>query len=163
MNQIWNIIEPYVMTVIGALTGGSIIAVIAKIICNRIINKASTAYDINALAEKVAEMLAGKTINIDIASLVDGKLQKIAKTLAKEVDKVADNLNSYTPLLVAIGKSLTRLKMLTDEEREALIKAVQAVDKSYIPPEDNIVATVKLDPITIETEPENKETGVNLG
>ena len=163
MNEIWNIIEPYIMTVIGALTGGSIIAVIAKIICNRIIKKASTAYDINSLAEKVAEMLAGKTINIDIASLVDGKLQKIAKTLAKEVDKVADNLNSYTPLLVAIGKALTRLKMLTDEEREALIKAVKTVDKSYIPPEDNIVATVKLDPITIETEPENKETGVNLG
>lgn len=163
MNEVWNILEPYIMTVIGALTGGSIIAVIAKIICNRIIKKASMAYDINSLVSKIADKLAGKTINIDIASLVDDKLQKIAKTLAKEVDKVADNLNAYTPLLVAIGKSLARLKMLTDEEREALIKAVQAIDKSYIPPEENIVATVKLDPINIEPEETNNEIMVNLG
>lgn len=70
MNEIWNTVEPYILTLVGALGGGSIIAIIARIICSRIINKASAAYDINALTSKIADKLGGKTIDIDISSVV---------------------------------------------------------------------------------------------
>lgn len=147
MNEIWNIVEPYILTVVGALGGGSIIAVIARIICGRLINKASASYDVNKIADKVADKLGGKTIDVDITSIVEKRLKEISNELSKEVGKVADETNSYKHLLALIGEALTHLKMLTDEERAELVKAVQELDAQFVPPEKEVVATVKLEPI----------------
>ena len=149
MNEIWQTIEPYIMTIVGALGGGSIIAVIARLICSRIMNKASEAYDVN----KIAYKLGGKTIDIDITSIVEKRLKEISAALAKQVGKVADETNSYKHLLALIGAALTHLKMLTDDERQALTKAVQELDASFKPIERDVVATVKLEPIEIKPEP----------
>ena len=67
--------------------------------------------------------------------------------------KVADETNSYKHLLALIGAALTHLKMLTDDERQALTKAVQELDASFKPIERDVVATVKLEPIEIKPEP----------
>ncbi len=147
MNEIWTTVEPYILTIVGALGGGSIIAVIARIICNRIINKASSAYDMNALADKVADKLGGKTIDIDITSIVEKRLKEISAKLAEQVGKVADETNSYKHLLALIGEALTHLKMLTDEERADLAAAIKELDAQFVPPEREVVATVKLEPI----------------
>lgn len=164
MNEIWNIIEPYILTIVGALGGGSIIAAIARIICGRIINKASSAYDLNALANTIADKLGGKTIDIDITSVVENRLKEIADMLSNKVQIVADETNSYKRLLVFIGTALTHLKMLSDEERAALTAAIQELDSKYVPPEKEVIATVKLEPISLD-EPsaqDNSET-VNFG
>lgn len=153
MNEIWQTIEPYIMTIVGALGGGSIIAVIARLICSRIMNKASEAYDVNKIADKVADKLGGKTIDIDITSIVEKRLKEISEALAKQVGKVADETNSCKHLLALIGAALTHLKMLTDDERQALTKAVQELDASFKPIEREVVATVKLEPIEIKPEP----------
>ena len=153
MNEIWQTIEPYIMTIVGALGGGSIIAVIGRVICSRIMNKASEAYDVNKIADKVADKLGGKTIDIDITSIVEKRLKEISAALAKQVGKVADETNSYKHLLALIGAALTHLKMLTDDERQALTKAVQELDASFKPIERDVVATVKLEPIEIKPEP----------
>ncbi len=163
MNEIWNTVEPYILTLVGALGGGSIIAIIARIICSRIINKASAAYDINALTSKIADKLGGKTIDIDISSVVEKRLSEIAAALAAQVGKVAEETNSYKHLLALIGEALTHLKMLTDAERAELIKAVQELDGEYKPPEKELVATIKLEPITL-AQPEDEQTDkVNFG
>lgn len=163
MNEIWNTVEPYILTLVGALGGGSIIAIIARIICSRIINKASAAYDINALTSKIADKLGGKTIDIDISSVVEKRLSEIAATLAAQVGKVAEETNSYKHLLALIGEALTHLKMLTDAERAELIKAVQELDGEYKPPEKELVATIKLEPITLERAEEEQTNKVNFG
>lgn len=163
MNEIWNTVEPYILTLVGALGGGSIIAIIARIICSRIINKASAAYDINALTSKIADKLGGKTIDIDISSVVEKRLSEIAATLAAQVGKVAEETNSYKHLLALIGEALTHLKMLTDAERAELIKAVQELDGEYKPPEKELVATIKLEPITLERAEEGQTNKVNFG
>ncbi len=162
MNEIWNTVEPYILTIIGALGGGSIIAVIARIICGRIINKASAVYDVGAIADKVADKLGGKTIDVDITSIVEKRLKEISTALADKVSVVADETNSYKHLLALIGEALTHLKMLTDEERAELVKAVQELDEKYIPPEKEVIATVKLEPIvSVESKEPHAET-VNL-
>ena len=163
MNEIWNAVEPYILTLVGALGGGSIIAIIARIICSRIINKASAAYDINALTSKIADKLGGKTIDIDITSIVEKRLKEISEKLSAQVKTVADETNSYKPLLVCIGMALSHLKMLTDDERAELIKAVQELDSEYMPPEKEVITTIKLEPITaIESSIENKPQTVNM-
>ena len=163
MNNIWNILEPYILTIVGALGGGSIIAVIANIICNRIINKASAVYDVNAIAAKVADKLGGKTIEVDITSIVEKRLKEISAKLAEQVGKVADETNSYKHLLALIGGALTHLKMLTAEEREELTHAINELDSSFVPPEKEVVATVKLEPITIaEQSTQDKPQTVNM-
>lgn len=159
MNEIWNTVEPYIMTIVGALGGGSIIAVIARIICGRIINKASSAYDLNALADKIADKLGGKTIDIDISSLVEKRLEEISKRLADKVSVVATETNSYKHLLALIGEALTHLKMLTDDERSELVKAVQELDGQFVPPEKEVIATVKLEPIQATEIPEPETPG----
>ncbi len=163
MNEIWNTVEPYILTLVGALGGGSIIAIIARIICSRIINKASAAYDINALTSKIADKLGGKTIDIDISSVVEKRLSEIAAALAAQVGKVAEETNSYKHLLALIGEALTHLKMLTDAERAELIKAVQELDGEYKPPEKELVATIKLEPITLAQAEEEQTDKVNFG
>ncbi len=163
MNEIWNTVEPYILTLVGALGGGSIIAIIARIICSRIINKASAAYDINALTSKIADKLGGKTIDVDISSVVEKRLSEIAAALAAQVGKVAEETNSYKHLLALIGEALTHLKMLTDAERAELIKAVQELDGEYKPPEKELVATIKLEPITLAQAEDEQTDKVNFG
>ena len=164
MNEIWNIIEPYILTICGTLCGGSIIALLASFVCKRIIAKASSAYDLNAFASKVADKLGGKTFNVDITALVEDKLKEICKILYEKVDDVADETNSYKFLLARMGEALTHLKMLTDEERAELVKAVKELDSEYDPPKKEVIATVKLEPIAIvdETPPVKSDT-VNFG
>lgn len=152
MNEIWQTVEPYILTIVGALGGGSIIYVIARILLGRLINKASAVYDINAIANKVADRLGGKTIDIDITSIVEKRLKEISDLLSAQVKTVADETNSYKHLLALMGEALAHLKMLTDEERAELIKAVQELDSEYNPPEKEVVATVKLEPISISAQ-----------
>lgn len=152
MNEIWQTVEPYILTIVGALGGGGIIAVIARMICGRIIAKASSAYDLNALANNVADKLGGKTFNVDITAIVEQRLKEISEKLSAQVKTVADETNSYKHLLALVGTALTHLKMLTDEERAELIKAVRELDSEYNPPEKEVIATVKLEPITISAQ-----------
>ena len=152
MNEIWQTVEPYILTIVGALGGGSIIYVIARILLGRLINKALAVYDINAIANKVADRLGGKTIDIDITSIVEKRLKEISDLLSAQVKTVADETNSYKHLLALIGEALAHLKMLTDEERAELIKAVRELDSEYKPPEKEVIATVKLEPITISAQ-----------
>ena len=168
MNEIWNIVEPYIMTIVGALGGGSIIAVIARIICGKIINKASSAYDLNALADKIADKLGGKTIDIDISSIVEKRLQEICTLLSDKVATVATETNSYKHVLALIGEALTHLKMLSDEERAELVKAVQELDEQFVPKEKDVIATVKLEPIALIASAADETAGqkndiVNFG
>lgn len=163
MNEIWTIIEPYILTLVGALGGGSIIAVLASIVCKRIIRKASAAYDLNNFAAKVADKLCGKTIDIDISSIVDKRLTEIANELAEQVNIVAEETNSYKRILALMGDALAHLKMLTDEERAALIAAVKKLDNEYIPPEKEIVSTIKLEPIVTAQDQEKQDNTVNFG
>ena len=152
MNEIWQTVEPYILTIVGALGGGSIIYVIARILLGRLINKASAVYDINAIA------------NVDITSIVEKRLKEISEKLSAQVKTVADETNSYKHLLVLVGTALAHLKMLTDEERAELIKAVQELDSEYKPPEKEVIATVKLEPIEIsEPTVQDKANTVNFG
>ncbi len=164
MNEIWQTVEPYILTIVGALGGGSIIYVIARILLGRLINKASAVYDINAIANKVADRLGGKTIDIDITSIVEKRLKEISDPLSAQVKTVADETNSYKHLLALMGEALAHLKMLTDEERAELIKAVRELDSEYNPPEKEVIATVKLEPIEIsESTVQDKANTVNFG
>ena len=167
MNTIWNIVEPYVLALGSFVTGGGLIAFIAAFVCKRITNKASAAYDIQALAKQIADKLGGKTIEVDITSIVEKRLKEISNKLAAQVGKVADETNSYKHLLALIGGALTHLKMITDEQREELIKAVNELDSSFVPPEKEVIATVKLEPIPVAEpaaldKPQDKPQTVNM-
>lgn len=164
MNNIWNIVEPYILTIIGVICGGSVVGIVARIICSRLIDKASTAYNLNEFAAKVADKLGGKTLNVDMTAIVEKKLREISDILSAQVKAVADETNSYKHLLALIGEALAHLKMLTDEERTELIKAVQELDSEYKPPEKEVIATVKLEPITVtESLAQEKSNVVNFG
>lgn len=152
MNEIWTIVEPYVLSILGVLGGSSIVAVIARMICVRLINKAGQVYDVNALAKKVADLLGGKTIDVDITTLTEKKLQEVCNELSARVGDVELSTNSYKHLLALIGAAISHLKMLSEEEREALAAAIKELDSQYEPPKKEVIATVKLEPLEPQTQ-----------
>lgn len=162
MNEIWNIVEPYILTIVAALGGGSVIALIARMICKTLINKASEAYDVNKIADKVADKLGGKTIDVDITSITEKRLEEISQKLVAQVVKVSDETNSYKKLLVLIGGALSHLKMLSAQEKEELVAAIHELDESFVPKQKEIIATVKLEPISPKTEEYATTAHVNM-
>lgn len=164
MNELWQTAEPYILTIVGAFGGGSIIYLLARVLLGQLIARAATIYDVNSIANKVADKLGGKTIDVDITSLVDSKLRAATNLLSSDVNKVVAETNSYKRLLVLIGAALTHLKMLTAEERAALVAAVNELDNTYVPPEREVVATVKLESIPVHTKPASEDSqNINLG
>ena len=53
--------------------------------------------------------------------------------------------------------------MSPDAERAELIKAVQELDGEYKPPEKELVATIKLEPITLAQAEDEQTDKVNFG
>lgn len=173
MNEIWQIVEPYIFELLKNSTLCALVAAIIKIILNRSAKKIMTLYDTDVLASKVAdksaEKLAGKTIDIDISELVDDRLKKTFAVFESEFKRLSNELKAYKPLLIGIGSALMHLKMLTDDEREALGNAVKALDSSYILPDKQVITTIKLEPIAVEPpvykpiQEQTQSSAVNFG
>ena len=153
MNEIWNIAEPYVISAIKALLEAISLILIIRLLIKQFLTRASTIYDVNLIANKVADKLGGKTINVDITAITEKRLSETTAILHRDVKNIVDEVNSYKRLLVRIGKSLTYLKALSDEDRTELEAAIRELDSSFVPPEKEIIATVKLEPIPTVEQP----------
>lgn len=163
IQAIWAAAEPYVMAIVGALGGGTVIYTLARTLMNKLLNKFSAKYDMDDMADKVAKKLAGKTLNVDVTAVTEKRLDKIENKLRKQVDQLQEQTAAYRQLLTAIGAAVAHFKSLTEEERGELQAAIQALDHRYTPPAPEEIVTVKLEPIALEpdhaeeltTEPEH--------
>lgn len=153
MNNIWNIVEPYIISAVKALLEGTALVLIIRLLIKQFLTKASSVYDINAIANKVADKLGGKTINIDMAPLVDKRITESNGNIERAVKQNTDEINSIKRMLASIGVALSHLKMLTDDERAALIANSQELGNTYVPPAKEVIATVKLEPIPVASQP----------
>ena len=175
MDYVWELIQPYVLAVLAFLSGSGITAVILRAVVKKLFTKNSTtleqAYNTEKVAQKTAEKLAGKTLNIDVTTVTEKALKKVAEKLDVRVEKVEDATNALKAILVAIAKGIIKLKALTDEERAELANAIALLEANYKPPTDDEVMTVKLAPISLpeddaeeeEETPAAPDSGVNFG
>lgn len=167
MDQVWELIAPWVAA-LGGVTGcGTIIYAIVRLCITRIINKNSALIDskfnINDFANAVAKALAGKTLNIDVTAVTEKALKKTANALDDRVEKVENNVALLVPILLAIAKAILRLKALSDDERKELSGAITALSGEKLKPRDDEVMTVLLDPVSLPEEPTDEENGDNVG
>ncbi len=167
INQIWQTVEPWIMAIVGALAGGTGVFALVRAFVGKWINKFGAKYDTEIMAGKVAEKLAGKTIDVDVTAVAEKKLDKISNSLNKKIAAVEQATNSYKHILALIAVAVSRLKALTDEERAEFTTAIQAIEKDYAPPLQEKIATVKLAPIELETSAESEhfeeESLINFG
>lgn len=175
MDYVWEIIQPYVLAVIAFLSGSGITAVILRAVVKKLFTKNSEkleqAYNTEKVAQKTAEKLAGKTLNIDVTAVTEKALKKVAEKLDVRVEKVEEATNALKAILVAIAKGIIKLKALTDEEKAELASAIALLEANYKPPTNNEIMTVKLAPITLpeddtdeeEEQPAATDSGVNFG
>lgn len=175
MDYVWELIQPYVLAVISFLSGSGIAAVVMRAVVKKLFTKNSAtleqAYNTEKVAQKTAEKLAGKTLNIDVTAVTEKALKKTAEKLDVRVEKVEDATNSLKAILVAIAKGIIKLKALTDEEKAELASAIALLEANYKPPTNDEVMTVQLAPISLpeDTEDEEEEkpaapdSGVNFG
>lgn len=174
MDYVWELIQPYVLAVIAFLSGSGLAAVILRAVVKKLFTKNSTtldeAYNTEKVAQKVAEKLAGKTLNIDVTAVTEKALKKTAEKLDARVEKVELSTNTLKAILCAIAKGIIKLKALTDEEKAELASAIKELEANYKPPTDNEIMTVKLAPISLpeddadeEEETPATDSGVNFG
>ncbi len=173
MDYVWELIQPYVLAVIAFLSGSGITAVILRAVVKKLFTKNSEkleqAYNTEKVAQKTAEKLAGKTLNIDVTAVIEKVLKKVAEKLDIRVEKVEEATNALKAILVAIAKGIIKLKALTDDEKAELASAIALLEAGYRPPTDNEVMTVQLAPISLpedtehEEEPPATDNGVNFG
>lgn len=175
MDYVWEIIQPYVLAVIAFLSGSGITAVILRAVVKKLFTKNSEkleqAYNTEKVAQKTAEKLAGKTLNIDVTAVTEKALKKVAEKLDVRVEKVEEATNALKAILVAIAKGIIKLKALTDDEKTELASAIALLESGYTPPEAKELMTVVLQPLELpeETGEAEDETeggtpgGVNFG
>jgi len=169
INQIWQTVEPWIMAIVGALAGGTGVFALVRAFVGKWINKFGAKYDTEIMAGKVAEKLAGKTIDVDVTAITEKKLGKISNTLDKSIAEVEKATNAYKHILALIAGAVSRFKALTDEERKEFTDAIKAIEKDYTPPQPEPIATVKLAPIELEFKTdetqaaEDEESLINFG
>ena len=168
MDQIWNVIAPYVAAVGGAAGFGAIVWGFVVLFAKKFMSKSGELleqkFNTDRIANATAEALAGKTLNIDVTAVTEKALKKTAAALGERVEKVEEIAASLRLILIAIAKGVARFKALSDEERQALLSAVAALEGYAEPPKQEEVMTVMLEPVTLPEEPEEKaDAGVNFG
>lgn len=174
MDYVWELIAPYVAAVCGATGTGAIIYAIVRLLVGRFVKKTTEAlgasYNTEQVSQKVAEKLAGKTLNIDVTAVTEKSLKKTAKLLDIRVERVEEATNALKGILVAIAKGIIKLKALTEDEKAELATAIKLLESGYTPPEANELMTVVLQPLELpeeasEAEDETEEeqsAGVNF-
>ena len=174
MDYVWEIIQPYVAAILAALGSGGIITLIVRAFTNKMLKKNFTlldgTYNVDTFSQRVAERLAGKTLNIDVTAVTEKSLKKTAQALDKRIEKVEDAVGAVAPILIAIAKAQIKLKALSDAERGELASAINLLEKGYKPPEADEIMTVQLTPIELHQEPieqseepTDADSGVNFG
>lgn len=149
INAIWTVAEPYVMAIVGALGGGTVIYALARALLGKWLKSFAAKYDTDDMTNKLAQKLASKTLNIDMTAFAEKKLDKIETKLHKQVREIREETAAQRHILAQIGKAVAHFKSLTDEERNALQEAVKALDANYTPPAPEEILTVKLEPIPV--------------
>jgi nucleotidyltransferase/DNA polymerase involved in DNA repair len=167
MDYVWELIAPWVAALGGAGGVGLITYTIVRALVGKVIRKNNTMLDatfnIDSLAQRVAERLGGKTLNIDVTAVTEKALKKLAKQLDEKIQKVEDATNSYKRILALIGKGIAKLKALTKDEVSELASAITAIESEYTPPEENQPMTVVFQPIAVSEEKEEAvPAGVNF-
>lgn len=174
MEYVWEIIEPYVRLVIEAIIMGVNIFIIIRTYTKKTFNKnfslLNATYNVDTFSQRVAEKLAGKTMNIDVTAVTEKALKKTAHELDERVVKVEDAANSLKGVLIAMAKGIIKLKALSEDEKTELASAIKTLEKNYKPPEADEIMTVRLTPIELHQEPdadassdESTDSGVNFG
>lgn len=158
VQQIWQAVEPYVMWAIGAIVGGTSIYALAKFFLKKVFKRFEEKYEINDMANKVADKLAGKTLNIDVTAVTEKRLDKLDKKLSGEIEQIHSETAAYKHMLALIGGAMSKLKAITPDERTALTEAITALESDYTPPEPEEIVTVKLEPIEIAPQETKNET-----
>lgn len=163
MEYVWELIAPWIAAIGGASGIGVIIYAIARALMGKVLKKNNTMLDatfnVDAIGQKLAEKLAGKTLNIDVTAVTEKALKKLAKQLDEKIQKVEDSTNAYRRILALIGKGISKLKALSKDEVTELNSAIKAIESEYIPPEENETMTVVLQPIALPNEKEGSPTG----
>ena len=153
INQIWAAVEPYVLQIVEALGLGTILGIVIKSLFKRFEKK----HQASDIAAQTAQCLANKMVKVDVTAITDKKLDKLNKQLTEELHDIHTETAAYKHMLALIGGAMTKLKAVTQDERAALIKAVQALESDYTPPEPDEVISVKLDPIAPQEDAQPAE------
>ena len=158
INAIWQTIEPYFWGILSGLLGGTSVYCVAKVFLKKMFNSFSEKHNTDTMAQKVADKLAGKSLNIDVTAVTEKRLDKIEKALSKQVKAVSETTDSYKHLLALMAGAVSKFKAVTDEERTELTAAIRAIEKGYTPPEPEEIITVSLKPIELEGKNEKAES-----
>lgn len=168
MDYVWELVAPWVAAVGGAGGVGTIVYFIVRSLTSRALAKNNTllnsTFNIDAISVKVAERLAGKTLNVDVTAVTERALERMSRKQDAQSERLEGEFNSLKRILAPIGKGVIKLKALTEDEIAELASAIKAIEKEYKPPVEKEIMTVVLQPVTLteDTEEAVPAGGVNF-
>lgn len=143
MNEIWELIAPYVTMWLGIIGGSATIYALCRFLLYGSIKKMFERFNTKKVAEEVVEGIAGKYINVDVTAITENRLGKIDKDFKELHDEFAEIKNT----LALICGANSKLKALTTAEKDALQDAAKRLNNNYVVPEPEEVVVIKLEPI----------------
>lgn len=132
LNDFWAQYGPVILSFLTSGVFGTIVIGVVRGIVSRFANKSRTAEltteQLNAISQKIAEMLAGNVLDVDVSQVVTDatreELKEISQTVAA-LKTAVTNANESTALM---AKGISRSKLLNEEEQQKLVTAADTLE-----------------------------------
>lgn len=132
LNDFWAQYGSIILSFLTSGVFGTIVIGVVRGIVSRFANKSRTAEltteQLNAISQKIAEMLAGNVLDVDVSQVVTDatreELKEISQTVAA-LKTAVTNANESTALM---AKGISRSKLLNEEEQQKLVTAADTLE-----------------------------------
>lgn len=132
LNDFWVQYGSVILSFLTSGIFGTIVIGVVRGIVSRFANKSRTAEitpeQLNAISQKIAQMLAGHVLDVDVSQVVTDatreELKEIAQTVAA-LKTAVTNVNESTAL---IAKGISHSKLLDEEEKQKLVTAADTLE-----------------------------------
>lgn len=159
MNEIWEQISGYVMPVITAILSSGLGAALVRILAGKWFRKA----DLNKIAERFAEKLAGSSINVDLTAVTEKQLALIKTELTEGQKEEKEKLNLVLEAVNRIITEISKSAKLSKQSQEELTATLEEISAATQPIEEKEQISIRLKASeTKQTEKEDRR-GVRLG
>lgn len=120
-----------IMIVVGVLVGALVVGFIAAQMAKGAVSKVTRRFDVNkitaeiteAVSQKVAQAITGKTLDVDVSAIVEEKLDQTLGSIVLELGGVKEKVESMRRVSALTAKAVSKSKLLDPDEKAELTAA----------------------------------------
>lgn len=164
-NEIWALLEPYILPIFEGGVISAIVALLAKSALNAVSQKWANKLDISNVADKVASKLVSSSLNVDLTSITEKQIKAsvrlLEKSVVSEIASLKDTVAKQNETLCIVGELLAN-KTTTSAKKEQLIAYLSNGNGNVDPivevqEEAKETIAITLEPLPYDVDEEEQE------